>query len=381
MVLLSGPRQAGKTTISKHLLKPSLTSYYNWDVIADRKAISQNRLEESSKLWIFDEIHKKPQWRNWLKGVYDSEHDNRQILVTGSARLDIMRRAGDSLQGRYFYHRLHPLTLSESLHIENLKLGESTEDIPKLLIEPSKAADQNIDQLLRFGGFPEPFSKGSERFAKRWRSLYADLMIRGDLRDLERILQTEKVELLFDRLPSTIGTPVSLSRFGQDLETTHVSIARWLKSFERLLAIFTIHSFGLPKIRAVKEAKKVYLWDWARCEDAGARLENLVAAHLMRLCDWSADILGEKLELRFFRNAQGHEVDFILLKGRLPWIAIEVKSSEQELDRGLKYFLEHVRCPYAFQLHLKSKRSWKMESINGAKILAIPITRFLAQLP
>jgi uncharacterized protein len=380
MVLLSGPRQIGKTTLAEKVIANSSNGiYYSWDDSNNRKTIIKNQLNESKRLWVFDELHKYKKWRNWLKGAYDLHKNSHQILVTGSAKLNVYSYGGDSLQGRYFAHRLHPFTLSELI---GLKLN----DYGTAIVNPEshitdKAAQEALMQLLLLGGFPEPLLSASEKKANRWRLSYGKRLIEDDIRTIEQIQQVELLELLFDRLGEVVGNLLSINRLSKDLEVAHQTVSKWIKLFVRMYVAFQVAPWGPAKIRAIKKEQKLYLWDWPRVELPGARLENLLALHLLRLVHWFEDIEGEEIDLRYFKDVDGHEVDFILMKKRQPWIAIEVKSSEQELDNNLKYFLERQRVPYAFQLHLKGMGDYRVPNINGAKVRIMPLFRFLQNIP
>lgn len=378
MVLLAGPRQSGKTTIAKTLLRENPGVYYNWDVDADRKKIRNSQLNEHAKLWVLDELHKYSRWRNWLKGQYDLHHENHSILVTGSANLDIYSRGGDSLQGRYFFYRLHPFTLSELLGIPTLK---SLDQIPDLPVDGSKNSSTVLGDLLTLGGFPEPLFAGSKRKADRWRLGYGTRLIQDEIRSLEQIRELDRLEMLYERLPQTVGSVLSMNSLREDLEVAFETVKNWLSVFNRTYVSFTVPPFGAPRIKAVKKEQKLYLWDWARVESEPAALENLVALHLLRLVHWAADVEGDKCELRYFRDVVGHEVDFILLRKGKPWMAIEVKVSDQPLDSSLKYFLERVKVPYAYQVSLNGTKDYRAPDINGAKIRILPATTFLSNLP
>ncbi len=378
MVLLAGPRQCGKTTLSQTIAKKSgkKWTYYNWDNDEDRKLILHNQLDESSELWILDELHKHLKWRNWLKGNYDKKHASHQFLVTGSAKLDAYSRGGDSLQGRYYFHRLHPLVYSEILKFDGPLKPEDLVHFERSV--PHKSGTL-IKDLLVLGGFPEPFSSGNLTEANRWRLLYGSRLVRDEVRTLERVVDLDKMELLLDRLPVTIGSVLSINSLKEDLQVAFETVKSWIAIFEKLYSVFCIPPFGAPKIKAVKKEKKLYFWDWAYAETEAAKFENMVAVHLLRFTHWMADVLGEKFELRYFRDFVGHEVDFILLRKNKPWMAIEVKSKQQPLDPNLKYLLERVKIPFACQVSLEGDKDYTPDPINNCQIRILPGPKFLAQ--
>jgi predicted AAA+ superfamily ATPase len=381
MVFVAGPRQSGKTTLAERIIDDKHGAYFSWDIPNHRLALMERKLPVEKNFWVFDEIHKYRRWRNWLKGVYDEYHKTHSMLVTGSARLEILNRGGDSLQGRYFLYRLHPFTLSEYLGIKIENVEQWLDNFINIPIEYSKEDFSKIKELLEYGGFPEPLFHGTSRFASRWKMLYSNRLIREELNEVYRFQQLDLIELLFHRLPETVGSSLSYKKFAKDLEVASETISSWISAFENLFACFRILPFGVPKIRTIRKEQKLYLWDWSRIDDPGSLLENLVASHLLRFVHWCEDIYGLKVDLRYFRDVNGHEVDFIITKKGNPWFAVEVKSSEQPLDRGLSYFLERVKCPYAFQLHLKSEHEYRHPKINGCIVRSLPVTMFLKNLP
>jgi predicted AAA+ superfamily ATPase len=380
MVFLVGPRQCGKTTIARALMSETSGAYYNWDVDHHRRAVRAGDLDPDARLWVFDELHKYRQWRNWLKGQFDLHGGSKSILVTGSARLDVYHRGGDSLQGRFFVHRLHPLTLAEAVGKVARRPLDTLDGIPDASLPPSASAREALAALDRFGGFPEPFVSASERLAARWRRAYGTTLVRQDIRDLETVRDLDKVELLFERLPVCVGSPLSIASLREDLEVAFETARNWLSILERTYAVFRVAPFGPARIKAVKKEQKLYFWDWGRVVDSGARFENLMAVHLLRLCHWADDVLGVDLELRYFRDVVGHEVDFILLRDKKPWLAIEAKSSDRPLGGGLRYLLERVRFPHAIQVAMDGRADVTLPAINGCKVRSMPATRFLSQI-
>ncbi len=349
MVFIGGPRQVGKTTLAKQLLRKQ-TGYLNWDVAADRSRILEGRLPTSSLL-VFDEVHKYRKWRNYMKGLYDSKPAEQRILVTGSARLDYYRFGGDSLQGRYHYLRLHPLSVAE--------IGMRT--------------SAEFAQLLKLGGFPEPFLSGSETEAKRWSREYRSRLVREEISSVEQVIDLGSLELLVARLPALVGSPLSINALSEDLQISHKTIAKWIKILERTYAVFRLAPFGSPRIRAVKKEQKHYHFDWSVVKDPGARFENLVACHLLKWVNFQEDTAGREIELRYFRDIEGREVDFVVVEDGIPLWAIECKSTNREISKNLRYFKAKFPLCLTFQLSASGREDFTtpdgIRVCSAAKIL------------
>jgi len=335
MVFLAGPRQAGKTTFAKQILKEAGESvkkrYLNWDAAIDRENIIRERFPIEQGLLVLDEIHKYSRWRQVVKGLYDKRGDELQILVTGSAKLDHYRHGGDSLQGRYHFHRLHPLSLAE--------------------LTSSSMSD--LLDLLNYGGFPEPFLVASERESKRWSREYRSRLIREDLQDLERVKDIALIESMVLRLPDLVGSPLSINALREDLQVSHQSVARWIMILENLYMIFRIYPFGAPKIRAVKKEAKHYHIDWTVVKDPAARFENMTACHLLKWCHYLEDNQGRDVELRYFRDIDKREVDFVIMEDDRPVHFIECKKSFRGTNRSLRYLKKRFPETKATQISLE----------------------------
>lgn len=334
MVFLSGPRQVGKTTFALNFIKGATAThpaYLNWDNIQDRERIQGGMLAPEQKLHIFDEIHKYGRWRGLIKGLYDKYHDITSFIVTGSARLDYFSKGGDSLLGRYHHYRLHPFTLSELTRHPTAK---------------------DIELLLHYSGFPEPLFAAREKTLRRWQKERRHKIIYEDLRDLESVKEASLIDLLVGALPSRIGSPLSIKSLSEDLQVSHKSVDRWLAILERLYISFRVSPFGSPKIRAVKKEQKLYLWDWSSCEDDGARFENMIASHLLKYCHFHEDSEGHSMELRYIRDTDGREVDFVVIKDKKPLFAVECKMGEKKISPHISYFLQRTPIPRFYQVHL-----------------------------
>jgi predicted AAA+ superfamily ATPase len=334
MVFIAGPRQVGKTTLARMLAR-SPNSYLNWDVAEHREKILRGELPPT-RLWILDEIHKYRGWRNYVKGLYDGRRSGQQILVTGSARLDLYRFGGDSLQGRYHMLRLHPLSVAE--------LGISTRS--------------EFASLLKLGGFPEPCLSGSAVEARRWSREYRTRLIREDVVSLERIQDLGNLELLVLRLPDLVGSPLSINALREDLQVSHKAVSSWLGALERLYAIIRLSPFGAPRIRAVKKEQKHYHLDWSLVPTDAARFENLVACHLLKWVHYRQDVAGEDLDLRYFRDTDGREVDFVITDKGRPAKLIECKWSDTDVDRSLRYLYRKFPGAEAWQVTAAGKKDY-----------------------
>ena len=352
MVFIGGPRQVGKTTLAKHLLNGQ-PGYMNWDIPPHRQAILERELP-NSPLWVFDELHKYKQWRAYLKGVFDQFGDTHKILVTGSARLDYYRRGGDSLQGRYHYLRLNPLSVAE--------LALTNQD--------------DLLGLLRLGGFPEPYFSANAIEAKRWSQEYRARLIQEDLISLEHVKDVGTLELLMLRLPHLVGSPLSLNALREDLQVSHNTVANWLDIFERLYAIFRLLPFGASSLRAIKKAQKHYHYDWTLIDDQSLRFENMADLHLLKWLQYQADTQAIERELRYFRDIDGREVDFIITEQDKPILAVECKWSDADVSKHLVYFKERFPECDAYQISMIGTKDY----ISRDNIRVCPALLFLQDL-
>lgn len=351
MVFIGGPRQVGKTTLAQGI--SPYFGYLNWDNSEHRDLILRDRLP-NQKLIVLDELHKYRKWRGWIKGKFDTLKSKHQFMVTGSARLDYYRFGGDSLQGRYFYHRLHPFSVKE------LKI----------------ITKEDFAQLFTLGGFPEPFLSGNHRDYKRWSRDYRTRLLRDDLTPLEVVEDLGSLEQMMIRLPDLVGSPLSINALREDLQKSHKTVARWLDIFERVYGIFRVSPFGGPRIRAVKQEQKHYHFDWGLCDKAGPKLENLVACHLLKTAHFIEDTEGDSCELRYFRDSDGREVDFVFLRGKKPTYFVEVKTGTTTASPHLVYLKRKYPEVESFQLHMEKS----IDYISREGIRICPAWVFLQNL-
>ena len=347
MVFIGGPRQVGKTTLSRALKTafPNLV-YLNWDGDEHKRLIRKQRWPENSVLIIFDELHKYARWKQWIKGVYDLKPAHQQYLVTGSARLDVYKRGGDSLLGRYHYWRLHPLTLDE------LPAGINQQDA--------------YHRLLTVGGFPEPFLQNDQREATRWRTERFHRILREDVRDLERVQELSLLDLLIDALRERVGGIITYSNIAQDLQLSPHTVKKWIALVERLYIAFSITPYTKNVFRSIQKPPKVYFYDNADCvNDEAARLENLVATHLLKRLQFREDYFGERCELHYIRDRDGREVDFMTVIDKKVIDLIEVKLSDDTPTSALKYYREKLKPKNTVQIVGNLKQCF---DVNGIRV-------------
>jgi predicted AAA+ superfamily ATPase len=220
--------------------------------------------------------------------------------------------------------------------------------------------------LLELGGFPEPFFSSSSIEAKRWSREYRTRLIQDDIFTLEEVIDLGNIELLSIRLPQLVGAPLSINSLREDLNLSHKTVAKWLDIFERVYSIFRLLSFGAPKIRAVKKERKHYHFDWTLIENKPLRFENMIAMHLYKWCAFKEDTEGDSYELRYFRDVDGREVDFVILKNNKPIKFIEAKWQDDELSKGLKYLKERFPECEAYQISAIGKKDYL--TANGIRV-------------
>lgn len=355
MVFLAGPRQVGKTMLAKNWLgkKGSSTLYFNWDDPSTRRAyLADSRFFESparslgiSDPWVvFDEIHKRTRWRDILKGAYDLFGKEFRFLITGSARLDLFRRSGDSLVGRYNLFHMMPLNIQEitgkwlpSCFLEEKDPARLFKVFERLVAGPGiPGSNEAYEGLRRYGPFPEPFLKQNERFSRKWHQDYLSLVLREDLKDISRVVEIDKVESLLFLMPARIMAPLSMASLANELEVAHTTVKSWLEQLKRLYLLFPVAPWT-PKIsRGLRKEKKWYFLDWYYVPEDSARLENMVATYLYRTCLAMTDRGHGHYRLHYVRTLDKKEIDFIVAADHKPILAVEVKSGGSELSGPLK---------------------------------------------
>jgi predicted AAA+ superfamily ATPase len=343
IVLITGPRQSGKTTLAK--MFSGTSQYLNFDNDEHRRICREKSWDRKKDLIIFDELHKMKNWKRWLKGIYDVEGLAPQIVVTGSARMDAYKKVGDSLAGRYLRYRLHPLDLRELKQV-GYKLSSG----------------KVLDRLLSVGGFPEPFLNGQAKFYNLWKKTHLDIILRQDLITQEDIRDIRSIELLIELLRDRVGSPLSYSSLTEDLQCSDKTIKRWMAILEDMYVVFKITPFSKNIARSNLKKPKYYFYDIAQVTDlGGARLENLVACSLLKECHFRQDVLGEDWQLHYLSKKGGIEVDFVISFNGKPVKMIEVKTSDDNPAKGFRLFAKDLPKVEKIQLvkNLKTEKTFQ----------------------
>lgn len=349
MVILTGPRQVGKTWLAKELMKAARQAQYlNYDSLDDARIIRSQSWSLDTDLLVLDEIHTLKQWKRFVKGVYDTRPPGQSVLVTGSARLEAFRQTGESLAGRYFPYRLHPISVRE--------------------LKGSVAPAEALTLLNRLGGFPEPFLSGSDSEAARWRNQYYTDLIREDILEFSRIHEVKAIRLLVELLRERVGSPLSYTSLARDLQIAPNTVRKYMDILESLCIIFLVRPFHANVARAVLKEPKAYFFDSGYVKgDEGLKLENTCAVCLLKHVQYLQDTRGDDLSLRYVRTKDGREVDFALCREDRIEMLIEIKLSDNRPSAGLTYLRARTSRAAALQLVQNLRQE---ESVNGVSVVA-----------
>ncbi len=380
MAFIIGPRQVGKTTTCRS----HATAYLNWDNLDDREVILAgpaklaeklrlDKLREVPPVALFDELHKHPRWKQLLKGFFDTYADRVTIVVTGSARMDVFRRGGDSLMGRYFTYRMHPFSVAETL-------TQSLPDSERIVRKPQEPAAADWDALWTHGGYPEPYLKRDMRFSRRWRTLRQQQLLQEDVRDLTQIQQLGQLEVLYRLLADRSGGQLVYSNLARQIRTSVDTVRRWIDMFCGLYVGFLVRPWFRNVARSLRKEPKWFLRDWSTIEDPGQRAETFIACHLLKAVDgWNDLGLGE-FQLGYLRDREKREVDFVVTRRNQPWFLVETKHADDAVTASLAHFQKQTNAPLAFQVVLGADYVDADCFTAGPKPLVVPARTFLSQL-
>lgn len=361
MIFLSGPRQVGKTTLAREYQKRYAHSlYFNWDNFDDQKKLladpyffrNLNRKPPERPLVIFDEIHKYARWKNYLKGVFDTYGKDFDFLITGSSRLDLLKRGGDSLMGRYLPLKLMPFSVGE-LRNRMPTLSEfltAWHQESNALANSLSGSKEPFEDLWHLSGFPDPLNHQDINFYTRWQNERKQAILREDVQFISHVRELSQLGLLMNLLPERVASPLSINALKEDLHCAFETVRDWIVLLENLYYCFRIYPYSGKSSRTLRKEAKLYLYDWGEVPEEGARFENIIAVHLLKAIEvWNE--MGEKpCSLFYIRDKEKREVDFLVMQGKTPLFLVEAKSSDSNLSPSLLYYQEKLKVPLAFQV-------------------------------
>ena len=379
MVFLSGPRQVGKTTIAKTFA----SNYLNWEeketrllILKGAKAVGKSlALDEgrdSGKVLVFDEIHRYQKWKTFLKGFFDIYEKSARVFATGSAKMDVYKRGGDSMMGRYFPYRIHPLSVAELI----------TTAIPdeKRVVRPPRALDTTEwNALLEFGGFPEPFMTRQTRFLRKWRALRMEQLFSQDIRDLTKTVEIDQIEALATILANRTGEQLVISSLAHEVTASEPTTKKWVSILKSLYYGFTVKPYYKNIESSIRKTPKWYLRDWSGIADPGKRAETFVACHLLKAVECWTDLGFGDFDLFYVRDRKKREVDFLVTKDKVPWFLAEVKSASEALSGNLAFFQRATGAKHAFQVVLDADYE-DADCFEKTTPAVVPAKTFLSQL-
>lgn len=350
MAFVSGPRQVGKTTTCRN----HADAYVNWDNVDDREQIlagptrlvsrlGLDRLSATVPTVLFDELHKYPRWKQFLKGFFDTYADQVRILVTGSSRMDVYRRGGDSLMGRYFPYRMHPFSVAETIH-------QRLPDAKRIVREPRRIKDAELEALWLHGGYPEPFLKRDARFSRRWQSLRFEQLVRQEIRDLTQVQQLDQLAALVTLLAHRSARQLIYGNLAKEVRVSVDTVRRWVDVLRDLHMGFLVRPWFKNVTRSLRKEPKWFLRDWSSIEDTGDKAETFVACHLLKAVEGWTDMGLGKFDLGYLRDKEKREVDFVVVRDGKPWFLAEVKHRDEALSNTLAYYQDRLGAPFAFQV-------------------------------
>ena len=347
MIFVAGPRQVGKTTSCRRLAD----TYLNMDDREHRNAvlagpgslsglISSGHHSGGKPVAVLDELHKWRGWKRFLKGFFDVYGGRFRLVVTGSSRLDIYRRGGDSMMGRYFLYHMHPFSVGEVARHET----------PRSPIQaPVQIPETEFRALWDHGGYPEPFIKRRAGFSRIWRNLAMHQLAREDIRDVTGILEMSQIDSLVGLLAGLSSTRLSYKNLAEPLSTSAVTVKRWIAALVALHYGFLLRPWHRRVTRSLVKEPKWHLRDWSGLQDQGARAETFIACHLLKAVEGWTDLGMGDFGLYYLRDKEQREVDFLVVRDGAPWFLVEAKKGNGPLSPSLGYFQRLLGAHHAFQ--------------------------------
>jgi predicted AAA+ superfamily ATPase len=393
VVVVTGPRQAGKSTFVEHHADIAGLPYFSLDAPQTLRRARENpdAFVRSEPRMIIDEVQREPDLILAIKSVVDRQRPavRGQFVLTGSANLLMMRRVGDSLAGRAYYLRLWPMTRREQLGLGAAGIWDRffDENLVRWLdiVRAEQAPKASWQLCSARGGFPEvTVNEGGLSHGDRalWFDGYTTTYLERDLRDLAAVADLGDFQRLMQAAALRIGNLLNQSELGRDIKLPAMTVHRYLNLLETSYQIVRLEPYSVNRTKRLIKTPKLYWNDPAlalhlghsggEAEPSGAHFENLVFCDLLA---WR-DMHVPRAAITYWRTASGHEVDFVLeFKRQL--LGVEVKAGPHPTmkdARGLRAFLEEYprSARGGIVLHGGDESYWLDE-----KIIAVPWWRVM----
>jgi len=336
--VLVGPRQVGKTFLLRELQKEATRQgkrcrYFDLEQPDDLLALGQTEkqqfdtLTQSGDVVFVDEFHLLKNISKIFKAIHDSKHKIK-IYASGSSALEMHKHLKESMAGRVIFNPIYPLSLDELLQIKNF----------------------NNDSAITFGGLPGLLhAKNDEEKISLLQSMVATY-IQKDIKSLIKEENIRAFNHLIALLAEHQGSVVVAANLSREIGLSKPTVEKYLEILSQTYVCHALSSFSKNLSNELKKSKKYYLYDLgirnsvikdfripAKREDSGVLKESFVFLNILQQ-------LKANMEVRFWRTKRGDEIDFILIKNRIPY-PVEVKSkiAKPEIPQAIKMFLEHYK--------------------------------------
>jgi predicted AAA+ superfamily ATPase len=390
-VLLTGPRQSGKTTLIEKWGTPSMSvSFDDWSVLHQARNdpegfVTQLAARNPGQLVVMDEIQYVPELFLPIKRMIDQQRRAGMFLITGSANLLSWSKTPDSLAGRIEYLNLYPLSLLE-IRGKNIswidRFFDGNEIDFQMDVESFKCSQEEIEVFTVKGGFPDAFKRDDFHRRSKWFDAYLKSLLEKDIHDLSGIEQPLLLHNLLKHMAYRCGSTVNMTDLATKLQSTVITIKKYLALLQMMFLICPLPSWHRNLGKRLVKSSKIYLIDPGLLSHIlgldpsdpsirGMLLEQLVFNELQKQLSWNE----KGLKLYYWRTTDGKEVDFVVenRKGQIIGIEVKAKTTLTPSDwSSLKILESQVGNDFMKGIVIYNGKN----SISlSRKIMAVPLSR------
>ncbi len=370
IIILTGSRQVGKTTLMKMLIEDIDSSYafLDMDIASNREhgetlekfldfLILNGYRKTDKKFYVFvDEFQKAPELAVIFKNIYD-HYPNIKIFASGSSSLLIKKNIKESLAGRKFIFEIYPLDFEEFLIFkQDEKILENYNNIQKLKsrdIDLPAKFEKLIDEYLQFGGYPEVVLSSDEETKKMTLVSVFDLYLEKDIMSFSGIENISAFKKLVEILAVNNGQILNYNALARLIGIHNKTIRAYINLLEETYLIKIIKPYHTNKSKEIKKSPKIYFIDLG-VRNFFINNFNQIDKRTDKGQIWETYILGELLknnykQIKFWRTKQGQEVDFVIDEGGIIPLEVKYKSKGKYDDyANLLNFLDNYNLKKAY---------------------------------